>query len=124
MIEQYSKNPLSAKFFRHVHTLNPPEVSIAPIAPLASDKQLADNSRGRTVLDFRHKIRALRRVAQKSLHTEANTFDIQVALFGFQRHPRVEVSNDGCVGELSFANCRFDARPLMNPRITPINANS
>jgi hypothetical protein len=38
----------------------------------------------------------------------ADVVNIEAALFGFQGHARVEIGDDGCVGEFSFANFRFD----------------
>ena len=58
MLVEFFENPLPTVIRVNVDALNPPQVAVAPIAPLVSDHRLADYR----ALDLRDKITALVRL--------------------------------------------------------------
>src|SRR6267378_1421986 len=108
MIEQNSKYTLAAKSFFDVNALDPPESSIPPIAPFVGDQQLADNSDCSVCLGLGDEVSAFGGIAQERVNAVVDALDIEATLFGFQRHAGVEIGNDGCISQFSFANFRFD----------------
>jgi Smr domain len=65
--------------------------------------------RGRSIcFGFGDEVSTFCGIAQKRVDALMDAFDIEAALLGFQGHARVEVGDDGGVGEFSFANFRFN----------------
>ena len=105
VLEQRAKNPLAAKWFQHIDALNPPEISIAPVAPLARDQKLA----GELAVSFCHEINSLARIVQQRLNPRRHRGRGKPALLGLPRQPPVAVHDERRVGRAGLADLRFDA---------------
>ena len=108
VIEQCPKNALTTKCLDNVDTLNPPEIAIPPVTPFVGDEELAGDRGCSVCLGFGDEVSAFRGIAEKGMNALTDALDIEAALFGFQSHARVEIGDDGGVGEFCFANLRFD----------------
>ena len=103
--EERSENSLPAKLLFDIDTLNPPEISVAPIAPFAGDEQLA----GGPAADLREEISSFGQVVQQRGDSGGHASRVKFAAFSFERDARIEVRDDCDVGERGLSNFDFDA---------------
>jgi hypothetical protein len=87
--EQGAKNPTLPEFRFHIYTLKPPQVPVAPVAPLVSDHHLT----GDGPVDFRNVVKTHCRVLENSANTLGNAVRLQVQVLGFASQAQVEVRN-------------------------------
>ena len=92
--KQRPKNPVAAKFLLHINTLNPPEISVAPIAPFTSDEQLA----GDLAIEFRKKISPFHGIIQQRRDACAHARRFEFPTFSFLRDSCVKIRDNGGVG--------------------------
>jgi len=69
---EFFENPLPSVIRVNVDTLNPPQVAVAPIAPLISDHRLPDHR----TLNLRDKVTALVRLEQSPLNAFSDGFGV------------------------------------------------
>lgn len=62
--EQRPKHPTSARLGVHIDTLDPPQIAIAPVAPLVGDHETADD----TCIDLGNEVEAGAGALQKTPH--------------------------------------------------------
>jgi hypothetical protein len=104
MLKQGRENSACAKRLAHINTLNPPKISIAPIAPFVSEQQLAD----RRPIHLGHIIGSLGGIVDQRLDAFENELQVKRALFGFQRQLRVELGDGWRVSESGLSDVDFD----------------
>jgi len=104
MLKQGRENSPRAKRLAHIHALNPPKISIAPIAPFVSEQQLAD----RRPIHLGHIIGSLGGIVDQRLDAFENELQVKRALFGFQRQLRVELGDGWRVSESGLSDVDFD----------------
>ena len=105
VLEQRAKNSLPAKIFFHVNALNPPEISIPPIAPFTSDEQLA----GDLAVEFGKEISSFCRIIQQCRDACAHARRFESSAFSFLRDASVEIRDDGGVGWPGLSDFDLDA---------------
>ncbi len=98
------ENSLAARGLIHVDTLQPPEVAVAPVAPLIRDQHLADE----VFTEFRNKISPFGWIADQSFDTGANGCRIEANVFSLMSQERIEIGNDFNVPQFSFSDNGID----------------
>ena len=109
MIKERLENSGGAKLFSHINTLNPPEISISPIAPFVSDQKLSGDHWSAGAFYLGDEVRALGRIVQQRSDALADALRIKPSLLGFPGHAQVKLRDDLGIRQLSFAYFRFDA---------------
>jgi len=107
--KERAKNAIAPESFDHIYTLDPPKSSIPPIAPFARDQQLPRNRSSADGACFGHEIATFGGIAQERSHTRFDALGVEPAFFGFPGHARVELGNDGGIGQFGLSNFYFDA---------------
>jgi hypothetical protein len=105
MTEQGAEHAAAAAVLADEHALDPPEISVAPIAPFVGDEQLP----GEGAVDFRHKINSFRGIAEQGVDAGSDPFGIKPPLFGLEREAEIAVRNKGGVGSFGLSDDDFDA---------------
>lgn len=103
---QRPKHPALPKFLRHIYTLNPPEIPISPIAPFQRNQDLADD----LALFLGDKIHALFRIPQQCRDSPAHARQVQTAMLGLPRQPRIVLGNNLSVGNSRLPDFHFERR--------------
>ncbi len=108
MLEQRPENSAPAKSRAYIHALYPPEISIPPITPLVSNKQLAYDRAGTGHWKFGNKVCSLRRVVQKRRYPQHDSLEIKVPIFSLERQTRIEFCDKGDVGLSGWSDVDVD----------------
>ena len=74
----------------YIHALDPPQHSIAPVAPFVGDHELAD----RGIVDFCEPVSSLGWVFEECLDTGADDFGVQFDILGLACQALIEVSDN------------------------------
>jgi hypothetical protein len=105
MTEQGAEHAAAATGFDHEHTLNPPEISVAPIAPLVSDEELT----GERAVGFGDEINSFRGIAQQSVDAGGDAFGLKLPMLGFERETEIAIRDEGGVGGFGWSDEDVDA---------------
>lgn len=87
--KQSAEDALAAAFAFDIDTLEPPDVSVSPIAPFVGDHHLA----GDGAIHLGHKVPPFGGVAQERDYPRANACRVKAQLFRFQRQPAIELGD-------------------------------
>ena len=106
VLKERGENATCAIRLAHIHALNPPKISIAPIAPFISEQQLA----GERPIHLGDKVDTLGGIVEQRLDAFENELQVERAMFGFQRQPRVELGDGWRVSERGLSDVDLDGR--------------
>ena len=104
MVVERLEHALAARRGQHVHALEPPELSVAPVAPLVCNHQLSDRQAGLVLGD---EVASVGVVCQRRTHAAANDVRIERPVFGLERHRLVAAGEELEVGRDGVADVRF-----------------
>ena len=102
--EHRAEHAAAAAGFDHEDALDPPEISVAPIAPFVGDEQLA----GARAIGFGDEINSLRGVAQQGVDAGGDAFGMQPPMLGLEREAQIAVREERGVGGGGMSDDDFD----------------
>lgn len=100
MLVQRAEYAVATMIPVNVDTLNPPHLTIAPVAPFIGDRGLSND----LSVDFRDKVNSTFRFGQEICDTTHDCISIQILVLGFAAQRDVELADDGCVGLVRISN--------------------
>ena len=95
MLEEHLEHAGSAGSLLNIHTLNPPEHTVTPVAPFVRDHKLADDD----LVALGDDVKTFCRIPQKGFDTLEQSVLVKGDLFGFGSQESVKAHNRGRVGE-------------------------
>ncbi len=110
MLKERPKNSAAAKLLHDIDALNPPEISIAPVAPFVGEQQLADGF----AAAFRDEINSFRGVTEQGAHAERHPRRVECQQLGFPGKAYVAVRDELRVGKRGWSDDYFDGAMLMS----------
>ena len=85
---------MASKILFDVYTLYPPEISIAPVAPLAGDEQLPAN----VAIYLGEKVNSPRGIVDQCDDASSHACGFKFKGLSFPRDARIKIRDDGGVG--------------------------